>query len=548
MTSNMSSTLPRALLIIPAIVLAACNRVDEFDERGRTPLMVAAARGDTARVRQLLAEGAYVNADVPSRKMEEIIVAVAGRPDLPKSDIGYTPLMYGVMSRNPAVVRMLIDAGADVRHATRVGHTPLALALERNSVPMVRLLTAAGARPDYVQVADAVAKRPAEMVALLLRRGGNPNGMARPDPQGGRPWSIPLVIAATLRGDPAVLSALLEAGANPNVRDPNGWTALRWARDRDTKLPKAAEVVALLEAAGARDEAGAKQDALFRAIAAKDVKGVRAALEAGANPNARDRRGATPLINASYNGLADIVSLLVSKRAFVDFAPTNFSATPLTAAIENGSVATVKVLLAAGANPNRNDGRGWTPMFAATIRGQSEMVRALLADSAKADDRTLGLATRRGDSATVKILLDLGIDPNRGMTGASYGCNAAVIRMLLERGAKARRDDYPLVARAAERCEPEALQQLLVHGGDPNELYFGGDPAMIRAARSGKVENVRILMRAGADLNRKAVDGRTAYVAAVAALRDPAMRKDIERLRDSISASKRRPMSTAARL
>jgi uncharacterized protein len=77
-------------------------------------------------------------------------------------------------------------------------------------------------------------------------------------------------------------------------------------------------------------------------------------LQRGANPDMRDGRGNTALMIATQLGWADGIQTLLARRAGVDV--TNSSGeTPLIRAVQNRDLASVRVLLAAGANPNKPD-------------------------------------------------------------------------------------------------------------------------------------------------------------------------------------------------
>ena len=73
-----------------------------------------------------------------------------------------------------------------------------------------------------------------------------------------------------------------------------------------------------------------------------------------ADPNMRDGNGNTPLMLASQIGYAEGIALLLERRANVDL-PNNSGETPLMRAVQNRDVATVRTLLAAGADPSKSD-------------------------------------------------------------------------------------------------------------------------------------------------------------------------------------------------
>ena len=88
--------------------------------------MIAASAGNVPVVRALLAHGADVN-------------AVTART-------GATALMWAVAAPHPDIVKVLIDAGADVHVSSEKGFTPLLFAARNGDIETAKILLAAGAR------------------------------------------------------------------------------------------------------------------------------------------------------------------------------------------------------------------------------------------------------------------------------------------------------------------------------------------------------------------------------------------------------------------
>jgi ankyrin repeat protein len=127
-------------------------------------------------------------------------------------------------------------------------------------------------------------------------------------------------------------------------------------------------------------------EGLITAIQANDLPAVKESLEKGAEVNARNNGGSTPLmIAAGFSSTPEIVSLLVEKGAEVE-ARTNFGWTPLI--FSAGSSTTpeiVTLLLEKGAEVEARDTDGWTPlMIAARFSSTSEIVTVLLEKGADA--------------------------------------------------------------------------------------------------------------------------------------------------------------------
>lgn len=74
----------------------------------------------------------------------------------------------------------------------------------------------------------------------------------------------------------------------------------------------------------------------------------------GARIDTLDRNGNTPLMVAAQLGFVEGAQMLITRQARVDLA-NNRGETPLIRAVQNRDVRMVRILLAAGANPDRTD-------------------------------------------------------------------------------------------------------------------------------------------------------------------------------------------------
>jgi ankyrin repeat protein len=102
--------------------------LNQYDPDGRTPLSIAVKTNREDVVYSL--------------------VAAQASPDIPDEDTGRTPLFYGVANRYRKIVKMMIDAGADVNIADRNDVTPLMMACINKEVKIVKHLIREGARLD----------------------------------------------------------------------------------------------------------------------------------------------------------------------------------------------------------------------------------------------------------------------------------------------------------------------------------------------------------------------------------------------------------------
>lgn len=114
---------------------------------GETPLMTCSKTGSADAVQALIAHDAAINAKEPVQNQ--------------------TALMWAAAERHPGVVKMLIDAKADLQARTKRGFTALHFAAREGDRESTRLLLAAGVSVNILAQPDALAKG-----KVWRRRGG----------------------------------------------------------------------------------------------------------------------------------------------------------------------------------------------------------------------------------------------------------------------------------------------------------------------------------------------------------------------------------------
>jgi uncharacterized protein len=118
-------------------------------------------------------------------------------------------------------------------------------------------------------------------------------------------------------------------------------------------------------------------------VARRDLTWIQFLAAKGANVNARNNKGETPLQIASSLGFTDGVEVLLKLGAKVD-EPNSTGETPLIAATHRKDAALARVLLKAGASPARNDNSGRSALDYASLDGRSNPVLAEIENAAKA--------------------------------------------------------------------------------------------------------------------------------------------------------------------
>jgi len=149
------------------LTLVSCHRESTIPlqsnvTEGTTPLMMAAAKGDTAQVARLLRDGARVNeADKDGYTalhrashcgdIQVIKTLIAGGADInAKTKENVTPLLLSIdmACPKPEITMALIQAGADVNVAESGGDTAIVIAATETSSDVVRELLKRGANKE----------------------------------------------------------------------------------------------------------------------------------------------------------------------------------------------------------------------------------------------------------------------------------------------------------------------------------------------------------------------------------------------------------------
>ena len=381
-------------------LLAAGADANGLSEEGQTALMTAARNGRTDAVRVLIRHGAKVNAAETFR--------------------GQTPVMFAAGEGNTEAVGMLVEFGADIRARSKAGFTPLLLAVRNNRY---------------------------ETVKFLLQHGANPNDSV-PGGNGAPPTAA--INIAVLNADFDLASLMLDAGANPNVRDARGYPL---------------HVVVWLHKPGAPPDfamSGVDPQPVARPSGRMShVDMLKKLLEKGADPNVTvvsEEGRFTP-----GGGLSRNPPDLAIGRHYL----TYMGATPFYLAARNGDAEMMRILAAAGANPKAPTKYGVTPLMGAAcldyyegetagpFSGVSEAERLEAVKLALELGNDINARTHFGDYPmtgspedtllrypdNIRDLLDLGVGDMRfdGMT-ALHGaviCNQpSIVEYLIQKGAQ----------------------------------------------------------------------------------------------------------------
>lgn len=189
---------------------------------------------------------------------------------------------------------------------------------------------------------------------------------------------------------------------------------------------------------------------IHEAVEKGETEKVAQLLRGGAQLEAKDKEGFTPLSTAAYKGRGEIAKLLISKGAAVD-AVDNVGGTPLLWAINGKHSALAQLLIRKGANVNRKMSAkpgGDSPLHLAAATNQTNLVTFLLKNGADVNSRNtngftpLHWSAFQGYKEVSAILLNHGASVNvkdksssTPLHQAAHSGRANVVPLLVSRGA-----------------------------------------------------------------------------------------------------------------
>jgi ankyrin repeat protein len=440
---------------------------------------VAAARNaDVAEVQRLIAAGSDANAREADGTSAVLWAAYHASPELVSllldagadpnvaNNFGVTPLLQASRYGDVATLSALLNGGANPSAAVRKGETPLMAASRAGSVRAVAMLLEHGADPNAVEDLEeqtalmwATVEGHLDVVDALLAAGAAPNMRARVTELGARSVQVDFpsggftaLMWAARDGDEAIARRLLEGGADINLTNADGATAMMLAIVND-RFDLAATLLSL----GADPKL---DDSLYHAVEMHD-----------ATTDWRARDG-TRLRSNHPNALTalDLIELLLAAGADPD--------KPFAGQLHSASICC--------------DTRGvGTPFYRAAIAADVEGMKAMIAHGAD-----LEWAPNWGANAGKTPLM---VAMNGGNGVAVAGSPGDI-----------REGVQPPFREVANREPLDAVKLLLEAGANPDAQTPAGDSALHWAAFGGKFAVVRALGEGGADLDLKDGSGRTA--------------------------------------
>ncbi|XP_072490381.1 kinase D-interacting substrate of 220 kDa isoform X4 [Notamacropus eugenii] len=365
--------------------LEKCKDVDERNECGQTPLMLAAENGNLEIVKELLKNGANCN-------LEDVD--------------NWTALISAAKEGHVAVVKELLKCNVNLEHKDMGGWTALMWACYKGRTEVVDLLLSKGANPNVTglqynvyPIIWAAGRGHADIVHLLLKNGAKVNCT---DKYG----TTPLVWAAR-KGHLECVKHLLHMGADVDQEGANSMTALIVAvKGGYTQTVK--EILKRNPNVNLTDKDG--NTALMIASKEGHIEIVQDLLDAGTYVNIPDRSGDTVLIGAVRGSHVEIVRALLHKYADIDIRGHD-NKTALYWAVEKGNAAMVRDILQCNPDTEICSKDGETPLIKATKMRNIEVVELLLDKGAKVSavdkkgDTPLHIAIRGRSRKLAELLL-----------------------------------------------------------------------------------------------------------------------------------------------
>jgi ankyrin repeat protein len=453
---------------------------------------------------------------------DEAVRLIAAGADVNAADpLGTTPLMWAARYDDGVLVERLLRAGAKVAAANVFGVTPMSEAAAIGSQRVIRALLAAGADADSPnpegETALMLVARTGRLDAaeLLLDAGADVNAKERWAGQTALMWA-----AAQLQ--PAMVKLLIAKGAEVNARS----TVREWTRKVSSE-PRPKELAQ-----------GGLTPLMFAARTGC-IECAELLLAAGADIDLPDPYGVTPLIVAALNLENDFAAYLIEKGADIERWDL-YGRTPLYVAIDMvdfppprrqdskppmTGLTLAELLLERGANPN-SQLKQWRPPFVRLARGQDNTLATgatpLLRAAHASDLAALKLLLRYGalvdlpNASGITPLMaaaGVGVSPNSNRAKKKTEANSIeAARLLIEAGADVnRRTHDPRRIRTDPKVREAMYGFVFQMAFDYAYLPPSGRTALHGAAQKGWNEMIRFLVEHGAEVQVADATGRTPW-------------------------------------
>ena len=510
-----------------------------------TPLIRASALGDIDAVTYLMDHGANVNLQDKDgetalhyairfrrNSYNDVLSCLIkhGADVNARSNDDVTPLLLATVHEDLCAVTFLVEHGADINLQGRDGETALSVLGDDESDQylvnnVLKYLVKNGADVNTARTHDkcthlmrASAFGNIDGVTFLVEHGANVNLQdedgktalhyaicCRRDPYSDFSLSCPRFKKRKHDANINVVTFLVEHGADINLQDSDGKPALFFGVDEcDQFLVN--DVLKCLVENGADVNTVRTRDKctlLMRASEIGNIDVVTLLVEQGTNVYLQDKDGMTALhyaVRCRDDSCNDVLSCLIKNGADVN-ARSNDDVTPLMLATKYANMNAVTCLVEHGAGINLQDSNGKTVLFFGVDGSDQNLM-----------------------SGVFKYLVETGADVNARtkdrcthLMRASELGNIGAVTFLVEHGAnvnlegKYRETALHYAVRCRRGSCSDVLSCLIKHGADVNVRSGWDVTPLMLASECANIKAVTFLVEHGADINLQDSEGKTAF-------------------------------------
>jgi ankyrin repeat protein len=370
------------------LLLQAGANVRLADRYGITALRLAAENGSAAMIEVLVKAGADPNTTLPTGETALMTAAHTGKPDAVgmllthgakpnerDNRFGETAMMWAAAENNAAAIRVLADGGGDLNAKSRLMDFP-----EFKFLTSGMVITALP-KGGWTPLMYAARQGSLDAARALMEAGANPN---LTDPDG-----TTATIIAIINAHFDLAAMLAEKGADLNVADSSGMTALYAAVDMHTLGPMLSRPAPKVTD---KLDAGALVPVLLKHGANPDLRLKKPII--GRHHDSGDAsmgEGTTALMRAAKSSDFEVIKSLLQGGANPSITQKDYS--NMTMILLNGRGAgneaavleTIKLCVAHGLDIDSFNANGQTLLHLAVQRGNNSIVRYLAESGAKLD-------------------------------------------------------------------------------------------------------------------------------------------------------------------